>query len=144
MRSKQQEVCDTGRVIELQNKHAIVEIENKRACNNCALSSFCLQNKKDDIRLKMKNTMNAKIGDKVKFEIPPGIKILSNFYVFILPLIIIIITYLFAKNIFNLSENLSIIISVLSLILSYFIIKYINRNFKKNEIIKVKMIKIMT
>lgn len=144
MKSKEQEECDTGIVLELQKNFAIVEIENKQACQNCGLRSFCLQNSKDNFCLKMQNTKNANIGDKVKFEIDPGIKILSNFYVFILPLILIIITYLLTKNILYLSENLAIILSVLSLILSYFIIKFINQYFKNNETIKVKMVKKIT
>ncbi|MBS3741385.1 MAG: SoxR reducing system RseC family protein [Candidatus Cloacimonetes bacterium] len=143
MASKQQKEYNTGKVVKLQNNNAIVEITDNDACGSCGLKSFCIQNTKENIQLEIKNTQNAKIGDVVKFEISPGIKILSNFYVFILPLLVIIATYFIAKDLLLLSEDFSIILSVLSLILSYFIIKHINRVFKKNKTIKVKMIKII-
>jgi len=143
MSTKQQNECDTGTVVEINGDYAIIELDSNEACQACSIKSLCNINSSKNLQFKIYNSKKAKLKDIVKFEIDPTTKILSNFYVFILPLIIIIITYFLSKNLFHLSEDISIIISVLSLIISYFIVKKINYLFKKNQTMKIRMVKII-
>jgi len=46
-------------------------------------------------------------------------------------------------EIFHLSENLSILIAILSVVLCFFILKFIDRIFSKKNIVNPKMISIL-
>lgn len=141
---QQEEVCDTGKVLDVQDDYAIVELENKDSCKNCGLVSFCNQNSNEKVHLKILNTKNVKKDDRVEIQIKPSIKLLSHFYIFILPLLVIILSYFFAKNVLHLSEDIVAILSFSSLILSYFIIKYINSIYKKRQTLKAQITRLLT
>ena len=136
---------DTGIVVNIQDDFAFVEVEKGEICNTCKLRYLCPQaGGVDEITtFKIKNILNAKKGDKISFVIEPKIRILSSFLVYVIPITLLISSYCISKHCLHLSENLSILIAILSVVLCFFILKFIDRIFSKKNIINPKMISIL-
>ncbi len=136
--------ADVGTVVDIQNGLAIVEYSRSDACNTCRLKAFCFQKGGDSSTLTMKNELNVKKGDKVQFEISPQIRILSSFLVFILPIIFMIGSYFLCKSAIGLSENISIIVSLVSIVIAFIVVKIIDGQIKKKAMIQPKMVAILS
>lgn len=132
---------DTGIVVNIQDDFAFVEVEKGEICNTCKLRSLCFHKGNEKPIFKIKNILNAKKGDKISFVIEPKIRILSSFLVYIIPIILLISSYCISKYCLHLSENLSILIAILSVALCFFILKFIDRIFIRKDFINPKMVK---
>jgi positive regulator of sigma E activity len=135
--------ADVGTVVDIQNGLAIVKYSRSDACNTCKLKAFCFQKGGDVTTLTMKNALNAKTGDKIQFEISPQIRILSSFLVFILPVLCMIGSYFLFKEGFSFSENLSILLSLISIVVAFVFVKIIDGQIKKKALIQPKMLAII-
>jgi len=135
--------ADVGTVVEIKDGIAIIEFSKSEACNTCKLKSFCFQKSGDITNLTLKNELNAKVGDRIKFEILPSARILSSFLVFILPVICMIATYFICKIAIGLSENISIFCSVCSIVLAFVLVKFIDGVIKKKAMIQPRMLSII-
>ncbi len=135
--------ADVGTVVDIQKGLAVVEYSRSDACNTCKLKAFCFQKGGDITKLTMKNILNVKKGDKVQFEISPQMRMLSSFLVFILPVIFMIGSYFLCKSAINLSEKVSIIISLISIVVAFIIVKIIDGQIKKKAMIQPKMIAVI-
>ncbi len=141
MNLKDESACEIGTVIDIQNDFLLVEVEKGESCINCKLKSLCFYKGNEKTIFQIKNILNAKKGDKISFVIEPKIRILSSFLVYILPIILLIVTYSFCKYVLNISENLSILSAIISIPLCYFILKFIDKLFARKKLINPKMIK---
>ena len=121
---------ETGIVKDVSGEFCHVVVRRKSACGeNCAsCGGGCkLQNQ---ICL-VKNTKNAKPGDKVEIEIDTIMVLKTAFLVYLLPIIVFIFTY-FALS--KLSELIAAVISI-SAMLSVFVLLFIADKKKKHEYI---------
>lgn len=132
---------EIGIVVNIKDNFVFVEVEKGESCSNCQLKSLCFHKGNETTIFKIKNILNAKKGDKISFVIEPKIRILSSFLIYIVPIIFLITTYSFCKYIFNISENLSILLAIISIPLCYFILKFIDKLFARKKLINPKMIK---
>ncbi len=136
--------ADVGTVVDIQNGFAVVEYSRTDACNTCKLKAFCFQKSGDVNTLTMKNELNVKKGDKIQFEISAQMRILSSFLVFILPIIFMIGSYFLCKSAIGLSENISIIISLVSIVAAFIVVKIIDGQIKKKALIQPKMVAVIS
>lgn len=135
--------ADVGIVVEIYKDNAIIEFSRSEACNTCKLKAFCFQKGGDLTKLTMKNSLGAQIGDQIQFEISPQMRILSSFLVFILPIIFMIGSYFIFKSAVGLSENLSILLSLASVVIAFVFVKLIDNQIKKKALIQPKMVSIL-
>ena len=141
MNLKDESACEIGTVIDIQNDFLLVEVEKGESCINCKLKSLCFYKGNEKTIFQIKNILNAKKGDKISFVIEPKIRIFISFLIYIVPIIFLITTYSVCKYIFNISENLSIILAIISIPLCYFILKFIDKLFARKKLINPKMIR---
>lgn len=97
------------------------------SCESCKGSLFCKQ--KDTSFEAKDKTKKAKSGDKVRVYLPKSKTILSSSILFLIPLLCMAV-FLILGNFRVISELLSSILSVVSLIFGFFIVFLIN---KKNR-----------
>lgn len=135
---------DVGTVVGIQKDYATVEFSRSEACNTCKLKAFCFQKGGDATMLTMKNILGAKVGDHIKFEISPQVRVLSSFLVFILPVIFMIGSYFLFKSAFGFSENLSILLSLISIAVAFVLVKFIDKQISKKSLIQPKMVAIFS
>jgi positive regulator of sigma E activity len=127
-----------GTVKNLDKKTIDLTIDNHSTCNKCGL---CSHNKKQTSD-KMINIpffdKNIKCGDRVQISINTNTSILYAFIIFILPILIMIISYMISQIIY--SEDLAITISFTSLGISFLFIYLLNKYIKQNNKYKYKVI----
>ena len=137
---------DKGKVIELIGSDAVVEFEANSACAKCGA---CLNAGHGMMRALVKNPLNAKVGDSVEVEILPVFVIGASFLIFIFPLLFLIAGYFLGYYLFPLflkevsSQNAGIIISFLFFFVSWFFIRFIDINAKKQGKFTRKIVKIV-
>ncbi|OPX27615.1 MAG: hypothetical protein B1H05_00500 [Candidatus Cloacimonas sp. 4484_140] len=135
--------ADVGRVVDIQNGLAVVEYSRSDACNTCKLKAFCFQKGGDVNKLTMKNNLNVKKGDMIQFEISPQMRMFSSFLVFILPVVFMIGSYFLCRSAIGLSENISIVVSLISIAVAFIIVKIIDDQIKKKAMIQPKMVAVI-
>jgi len=143
MNSQNDTPTDVGTVVDIQNGLAIVEYSRSDACDTCKLKAFCFQKGGDVTKLTMKNNLNVKKGDIIQFEISPQMRILSSFLVFILPIIFMIGSYFLCKSAIGLSENISIVVSLISIAIAFIFVKFIDGQIKKKAMIQPQMVAVI-
>jgi len=144
MNSQNDTPTDVGTVVDIQSGLAIVEYSRSDACDTCKLKAFCFQKGGDVTKLTMKNNLNVKKGDIIQFEISPQMRILSSFLVFILPIIFMIGSYFLCKSAIGLSENISIVVSLISIAVAFIFVKFIDGQIKKKAMIQPKMVAVIS
>ncbi|HHX48901.1 MAG TPA: SoxR reducing system RseC family protein [Clostridiales bacterium] len=121
-----------------KSNFATVRFDRRTACENC---NMCLKPREQNyVELKIKNTINAKEGDKVKVMMSNKAVITASLLVYIVPLIIFGIA-LFASS--KLKLWLSLLISFLSLVLSFIMIFIIDKIIRNKSNFTPKMIEII-
>ena len=105
----------------------MVELNQTAACDSCSIHNLCGK-AKNSVQHKIKTEMNLETGDLVKVYISSGTKLLSSFVVFIFPIILMITAYLITKFLSH-NENLSILMSIFSLIPSGLFIYLFDKKF---------------
>jgi positive regulator of sigma E activity len=113
-----------------------VEVERTGSCEGCAVSGICNVNDKIILH-KIKTDLKLKIGDRVQVNIAPSLRIFSSFVVFIIPILTMLSFYLISKYLFNLNEDLSIVISMFGLLLSGLFIYIIDKIFANKLSFKI-------
>jgi positive regulator of sigma E activity len=59
---------DSDKIVGIEDNLAIIEMEEKEACHSCAARFLCQPNDTGMRIIKVKNSINAKVGDKVLLE----------------------------------------------------------------------------
>lgn len=129
---------DTAIVKKIENNKVTVEIQRTGACEHCTISGICGAGNKN-IQHQIQTDLSLKIGDLVKIHISASSKIFSSFILFIFPILVMIIFYIFGKYIFRFNEDFSIIFSIFGLLFSGIFIYYIDKKYEKK--INLKIIK---
>ncbi len=115
---------DVGIVREVQDGKVTVELKRGGGCKSCSMRNICSPAGKPVI-LEFDTELTLKPGDRVLVMIEPRFRILSAVIVFLLPLIGLIGGYILAKSFFT--EGISIVIGFASLIIVFFIVRYLDR-----------------
>ncbi len=90
---------DVATVIEVQGENVVIESVRKSSCSSCGAGSACGTNvlatlfdqTSQNPRLTLSNTIGAKVGDKVIIGIDEKIVIKSSFFVYIVPVLSMIL-----------------------------------------------------
>lgn len=134
---------DYGKVVRISGNIACVEVEKKAQCNGCKLASLCFRQGKEKTSFEVKNTLGAREGDLVELHIEPQMRVLSAFLVYILPILAMILAYLVSSLLIGLSENWSILISLIAVPLCYLLIKAIDKIFSKKQVGIPRMVRVI-
>lgn len=113
---------EIGFVHKVKGSTATVRFERKTACENC---NMCLKPKEEMyVELKLKNTLNAKVGDKVEVTMGQRAVLTASFIVYVFPLIVmsIVITCTFKLEVW-----ISLVSSLGSLVLSFIGVSIIDK-----------------
>ena len=127
---------DIAVVVGVNIPFVTVELAKKGACKSCGMSSFCM-GKNSSVTHTIKTMNNFKVGDKVKIHISPRFKLFSSFIVFVFPILLMMMVYLLSYMAFELSEKISVILSMSSLLLSGLIIYFIDKKWAKKISINI-------
>ena len=115
-------------VIEVKNGEVLIEIEQGGSCDSCAIHGVCSgQNRSFQHRIK--TDMKLEKGDIIEVEISSGVKLLSSFLVFIMPVLFMILFYFVARYAVKLPENFAILASFCGLLISGLVIYFADKRF---------------
>ncbi len=127
-------VEETGVVVDVQNGLARVRIVRSSSCQSCATKDTCPFNSigKRDWLVWARNEMNAQKGDTVKVSISPRSYLAAAAIIFILPVSVLLIAYIVAQAL-GVVEKLSVAISSTLALLSYLVIRAVDRHRGENS-----------
>lgn len=89
-------IKEIGQVVGIEEQWLLVETAIKSTCNSCAAKSNCGTStiaqafSSKSVVNKVKNTLNAKVGDSVEIGIPEASLLQGSFYLYLLPLFVAI------------------------------------------------------
>ena len=126
---------EEGRVIKVEGNFAQVEIEKKSTCRACGL---CSMRGKNTMIAEAENTIGAKVGERVRIEIPSSVILKGAFLFFYIPLMALISGILLEIKVTNLPTG------GLTLGLSLFILSFVfswlyNRKTKAKNLYRSKI-----
>ena len=125
---------NTGIVIEKTEDNVKLRFIRESACGgNCASCGGCSSK---PIEVTVKNTLDARVGDKVEVESDTKKILTLAFILYILPLIVLISVYSIAIMFFE--EKTSLIICIIAFFISFTGIKAYGNKFK-NEAIMIRI-----
>ncbi|HHT83685.1 MAG: SoxR reducing system RseC family protein [Christensenellales bacterium] len=132
-------MTEIGTISKIDKKNrATVRFPRKTACENCRM---CLKPKDEMyVELLVKNTLGAKVGDKVSVSMGKQIVLISSIIVYLLPVVLVAAALFFTRS---MKEILSFGISMGILIISYVIIAFIDKWIKSNKNYIPKMVAIL-
>ena len=132
-------MIETGTIKKIDKRNvATVRFARKSACENCHM---CFKPRNEMfVELTVKNTLNAKVGDRVSISMGKDVVLISSFIVYILPIIFVGIVLVTTKN---MDEMISFGIAGIVLLLSYVIISIADKWIKKKKNFIPKMVKII-
>lgn len=134
-------MVEIGKVCEIKNNLAKVEIIPLQSCRECPMEKLCL--KVDEKRyIEAINKINVQIGDKVKLYLPNKKFISNSFLIFLFPLIMLVIGAWLGDSIFN-SQTLSIILGVSFLLITFFILRFVDKKLAKRKFFFPEIIEIL-
>ena len=130
---------DSARVVAVEKNIITFEIINTGSCESCSMHGMCSTNDKQILH-KTESDLEIKVNDIIKIHLSSGVKILSAFILFLIPILSMILFYLVAKLGFSWNEDFAILFSLLGLLMSGVFIFFIDKRFSKKihfEIIDV-------
>lgn len=122
-------MTETGTVAAIDKSgYATVEFERKSACGNCGM---CLKTKDEmKVSIRVKNKLDAKIGDRVSVDMSSVIVLRSSFIVYIIPVVIVALALFFTRN---LGELYQVIAFITSLVVSVAIDVIVDKIQRKKQ-----------
>ena len=121
---------DVAVIQEVHDDYVLVEMLKSASCDACGLSGFC-HGKDRVVRHKIVTQKKFEVGDKVKINISPSLRIASSLLVFLVPILAMIIFYSIFKYVFTFTESISILAAFCGLVLSGFFIYKIDKKIEK-------------
>ena len=113
---------EIGVVHKIKGSFATVRFERKTACENC---NMCLKPRDEMyVELRLKNSLNANIGDKVEVTMGKKAVLTSSFIVYVMPLIVMAIVLGIT---YKMELWISLLSSLGSLVISYIGVALIDR-----------------
>lgn len=122
-------MIETGRVHKIDNKNrATIRFPRKTACENCRM---CFKPRDEMyVELTVKNTLNAKEGDKVSVSMGRQIVLVSSLIVYLLPVALVALALVFTRG---LDELVSFGISIGVLVASYIVMAILDKKIKNHK-----------
>jgi positive regulator of sigma E activity len=130
MENKIEAIEDRAKVLEVYEGEVLIEIQKSGSCKSCAISGVCSGHDKSFTH-KLKTDIPLEKGDIIEISISSGIKLLSSFIVFIMPVFAMILFYFVAKSVLAFSENFSILFSFGGLLFSGILIYILDKKFAR-------------
>lgn len=119
---------EVGVVHKIKGNTATVRFERKTACENC---NMCLKPKEEMyVELKVRNSQNAKIGDKVEVTMGQRAVLTASFIVYVFPLLVMAIVI---GCTYKLEVWISLVASLSSLVLSFIAVAIIDKLIIKKK-----------
>ena len=130
---------EEGVVIDTYGEFAKVEARRSASCEGCASKDTCKPNSNTSMIIEVINPINARVGDRICFEVEAGVLLKSTFVIYLMPVIFLLIGAWAGGEIakiyplFKREEILSVISGSLFFLVSVFILISLNRYFSKNK-----------
>lgn len=138
-----EEIAEKGVVVRLENDLAEIRIKDSDNCRECSAKIFCNSDVNSTARiLKLKVSEDIRTNDKVMILISGNQLLKASFFIYFIPLIILIATISLVISLLNQSEikELLAFLTALIFIIIYFIsLTHVGKlAIKSSELIKVK------
>ncbi|MCK9329775.1 MAG: SoxR reducing system RseC family protein [Candidatus Cloacimonetes bacterium] len=124
-----------GKVKEVMSNKIVVQRLNIDSCDSCSMHGICGIKNQVDMVFDTKDEFQ--VGDTVEIIVNSKAKIFSAFIIFVFPILMMIMFYIVSFYLLNLVEGISILISIISLVCSALIVKFIDKRFEKKNQIKI-------
>ena len=141
-------LIETGIVSAIQGNNVSVSTQNQLACSSCKAVDSCGNGILEKFFAgkvfvtEMQNLIGARMGDRVTIHIPKSSVTKAALVVYILPLVVMILAALAASSI-GVSENWTILSSLIGLLVGLFVTKYYNHKTLNRESFLPKMVSII-
>lgn len=89
---------EEGVVIGTKDNKALVKTQRSSACTGCVALEVCHRGEGEEMVIETLNPIGAKIGERVKIVIEPGIFLKASFLVYIIPIIFLSLGALAGKG----------------------------------------------
>lgn len=123
-------MTESGRVLDVKDGDALVVFRRNAACAGC---KACSMGANDEMRVKIKNSLNAKTGDTVEVELEAKRLLSAGMWAYLFPLAMVFIGlgtgYMLAPAIGTNRDITAALASLLMLGVSFVILKLLNRRF---------------
>lgn len=138
-----EEIAEEGVVVKLENNLAEIRIKDSDNCRECSAKIFCNSDVNSNARiLKLKVSEDIRTNDRVLISISGHQLLKASFFIYFIPLIILIVTISLVISLLNQSEvkELLAFLTALIFVIVYFIsLTHIGkRTLKSDEVIKIK------
>ena len=117
---------ERARVLQLQGKLAVIEMQRQNACDSCELSGGCgtgslgrLLGQRAQVYT-IPNEQNLKAGDTIVIGMPDRSFLLASLMMYVLPLLTMLLAALVAQLIFNASDGTVAVVALAGLGLGLF------------------------
>ncbi|MBS4534226.1 SoxR reducing system RseC family protein [Clostridium sp. D2Q-14] len=136
-----------GYVVNIKDEIAVVDIRRTSACGEKCSSCGGGCNV-PAMRVNIKNTIGAKVGNFVEVEMKTKSLMKSAFIAYIVPLIMLIVgiaggIYVFRSIGFSDYESLGFLSGLVFLVISYFILRFIDNTIKNKNSAELKIVKVL-
>lgn len=133
-----------GIITDIKDDEALVMVAKSESCGtSCgcgALTRMAGEMAKDDHHyIKVKNSINAKIGDPVNIEFATNKLLSTSALIYLLPLIMLVVGIIIGNRIQgqNASDLISFIVGFVALVASYLVLSMIDKKKDKQELITI-------
>jgi sigma-E factor negative regulatory protein RseC len=140
---------EEGIVIQTFDDKAKVKTIRSSTCEGCASASFCHPEKGTEMIMDVVNNIHAKVGERVKIGLKPGVYLKASFLVYMVPIITFIIGAIIGKELavyisYSKDSDLLAIISGVILLLPTFIaMRLYNRKIEKDRSYQPVILEVM-
>lgn len=131
-----------GVITEIGNGEAIVMVGSAKTCGNCGCGALTRKNGElcDNHRyIKVKNTIDGKVGDPVNIEFETLKMLKTSAMLYLLPLIMLVVGIFLGNYLQGSNSNdlISFGVGVLLLGISFLILNKLDKNKEKKELITI-------
>ncbi len=123
---EKKEDCNTSeaRVLSIDGNKISITVEQKESCSACAAASLCEKTSKSGKNLEIiqSNAKTFEVGEKVLLNVPQSKIYKALGLAFLYPLILIALVCLVSAYVLHISENATVLLSVLFVVVYYFIL----------------------
>jgi positive regulator of sigma E activity len=130
------EILETAIVTNIIDNQIFVKKIDQKTCTSCSIRSLCHKNDLSEIAVVSSETYQ--IGEIVYMVVSSQQRLLSAFYIYLCPVILLFICYFVFSQLLNLSEMKSILFSTLWIPLWIAIAMLVNRRFFEKLTINIK------
>lgn len=135
---------ENARVIAIENDMAMIEVQRKAVCDTCSVNKGCgtgilakaMSNKR--FQMRVRNTVDARVGDDVIVGIEDDMLVKSSFAVYIIPLLLLFIGAWIGENTAaafasTSSEGLSILFGLAGMAVGFVWVRYFSRRISNDN-----------